>query len=162
MHQAKLCGVLKELGFSDVAGVISSGNVVFSSDLTDTAALEAQLEKAWPAKLGFSSTTIIRSQQQLQNLVDKDPYEGLAHSQKSYLLVTFFKHPPKLAFKLPYQPLGRDYKLLKMIDKTLFSALDVSATAHSPDLMSWLERQFGKEITSRTWLTVQRILKKME
>jgi hypothetical protein len=28
-------------------------------------------------------------------------------------------------------------------------------------VMGWLEREFGKEITSRTWLSVTRILNKM-
>lgn len=35
-----------------------------------------------------------------------------------------------------------------------------SSGAGAADLMTWLERQLGKEISSRTWLTVHRILKK--
>lgn len=35
MHGAKLRGVLEGLGFRDVQSVISSGNVIFSSDLTE-------------------------------------------------------------------------------------------------------------------------------
>ena len=58
----KLCGVLQELGFTDVESVISSGNVIFESPETDSAALEEKIEAAWPRLLGFTATTIVRSQ----------------------------------------------------------------------------------------------------
>ena len=146
----------------NVKGVISSGNVVFETSSKDIGALETKIEAAWPKKLGFTSTTIVRSQQQLERLVQADPYKGALHNAKNYQLVTFFKKPPKIDFKFPFQPLSRDYRLLKVVDDTLFSVIDTTATGHSPDLMAWLEKQFGKEITSRTYKTIQRILKKME
>jgi hypothetical protein len=31
----------------------------------------------------------------------------------------------------------------------------------TPDVMAWLEKEFGRDISSRTWLTVHRVLKKM-
>ncbi|NHH98070.1 hypothetical protein DYY66_1506 [Candidatus Nitrosotalea sp. FS] len=73
MHGSKLKRVLEDLGFSNVMPVISSGNVIFESDSKDTAKLEETIQKDWPEKLGFSSTTIVRSQRQLQALVDKNP-----------------------------------------------------------------------------------------
>src|SRR5581483_8879431 len=91
MHQKKLEGVLEELGFSNVKTIISSGNVVFESPLKDIAKLEDKIERAWPAKLGFNSMTIVRSREQLKALVDKKPYGSTEHSRENYLLVTFFK-----------------------------------------------------------------------
>lgn len=161
MHQKKLCGVLEELGFTNVQGVISSGNVIFESDLQNIKALEDKIEKAWPEKLNFNSTTIIRSQKQLQDLVDKDPFKGLEHGPKSYLMATFFKVPIKINFRLPYQPPSKPYKLLGASDGVLFTVTD-NTVLQTTDLMTWLEKQFGKEITSRTWKTVGRILSKME
>jgi uncharacterized protein (DUF1697 family) len=156
MHQAKLAGVLEELGFSNVQGVISSGNVIFESSSKDIKSLEDKIEKAWPAKLGFNSTTIVRSQRQLRALVDADPYEGAEHSNKgSYQLVTFFKSPPKTPPKANY------YAVLSV--NALCSSLDNSGVnADTPKFMAQLDKQFGKDqITSRTYKTVQRILQKM-
>ena len=31
-----------------------------------------------------------------------------------------------------------------------------------PDVMRWLDRTHGKDITTRTWLTVQRIVRELE
>ena len=160
MRNDKLRGVFEDLGFTNIQSVISSGNVVFESDSTDTRAIEAQLEAAWPDKLGFKSTTLVRSAEQLQDLINADPFKGMTHSPSSYLLVTFFKNPTKINFKLPYQPDGKTYKLLAEVNNTLFSTTDNTAVK-TTDLMAWMEKQFGKEISSRTWLTIHRILKKM-
>lgn len=160
MRNDKLRAVLESLGFENVQTVISSGNVLFESNSKDVKTLQDKIEMAWPEKLAFTSTTIIRSQQQLKELIQVDPFVGLEHGTKSYLLVTFFKHRTNVGFKLPYQPADKPYKLIGMYDNALFTVTDNSQMP-TTDLMSWLEKQFGKEITSRTWLTVQRILKKM-
>lgn len=160
MHQAKLVGVLEELGFTNPQGVISSGNVVFESERADIIQMESELQAAWPQKLGFFSTTIIKSQSQLQKLIKADPFAGLQHGRASYLLVTFFKHNTEVNFPLPYQPSGKTYKLLSVVDNALFTTTD-NTEVPTTDLMTWLEKKFGKDISSRTWLTVQRILRKM-
>lgn len=160
MSNASLRGVFEKLGFKNVQSVISSGNIVFESKSTDTSAIEAKLEAAWPRLLGFNSTTLVRSAEQLERLVEADPFKGMAHGPESYLLVTFFKKPTKVSFALPHQPAGKTYKLLAVVDNTLFTTTD-NTSVPTTDLMTWLEKQFGKEISSRTWLTLHRILKKM-
>ncbi|MBX4197455.1 DUF1697 domain-containing protein [Candidatus Saccharibacteria bacterium] len=161
MRGEKLRGVLEELGFNNVQTVITSGNVVFESSSKDIKQLQNTIEAAWPKHLGFNSTTIIRSQQQLQDLVAKNPFKGVNHSPKTYQLVTFFKNPIKTDIKFPFTPPGKGYTLLGKYDDAICSTLDTTA-AKTPDLMVWLERQFGKEITSRTYKTIERILQKME
>jgi uncharacterized protein (DUF1697 family) len=152
MRSDKLKGVLDELGFSNVQTVISSGNVIFESSSKNIAGLEKTIQSAWPEKLGFNSTTIIRSQEQLQALTNQDPYKGIEHSRTSYLLVTFFKHEPGISASNFYADKGVN---------ALCSTTDTTSTK-TPDFMIQLEKQFGKDITSRTWLTVQRVLAKME
>ena len=154
MHGAKLKVVLEDLGFKNVQPIISSGNVIFESGSKNIAKLEEIIQESWPKKLGFNSTTIVRSQGQLQELVTQDPYKGVEHRRESYQLVTFFKFPPKA---LPDSP---NYYINLGVN-ALCSVIDTT-TAKTPDFMIKLERQFGKEITSRTWLTIQRILAKFE
>lgn len=156
----KLCEALETLGFSNPTPVISSGNVIFESDETDTKKLEEIIESGWPELLGFQATTIVKSQQQLQKLLDADPFSGIVHSPSSYLLVTFFKHPTKPDFEMPFQPEGKTYKIIGQNGDALFSITD-NTIVKTTDLMTWLEKRFGKEITSRTPLTIERILKRM-
>ncbi len=139
MKGEKLKGVFESLGFKDVATVIASGNVVFSSPSKDPAALEAKIEKALPAQLGFKSTTIVRSKEELERLVAKGPFKGVKDEKPNYLVVTFFK--------------DRKPELCTVIDL---------GKGKTPDFMRDIEKRHGKEITIRTWKTVGRIVKKME
>jgi uncharacterized protein (DUF1697 family) len=160
MRNEKLRGVFESLGFQHVQTVISSGNVLFETGSKNVKALEAAIEKALPLKLGFTSTTIIRSREQLQELADKNPFQGLEDTPKSRLNVTFLKNPPHTKLKFPYRAGDKTYEVLGMYGGAICSVVDLTG-AKTPDLMSWLEKQFGKDITTRTWKTVGRILKKL-
>ena len=160
MRNDKLRGVFESLGFENVKTVISSGNVIFDSPSRSVKKLEESIETALPEQLGFTSTTILRSQGQLQKLVDEDPFKGMEHSQTSSLNVTFLKKKKQSSIKFPYQVNDRDYTLLGMYGGAICSVIDLTS-AKTPDLMAWLEKQFGKEITTRSWKTVERILKAM-
>ena len=160
MRNDKLRGVFEKLGFENVKTVISSGNVIFESPSRSAAKLEASIEKALPEQLGFTSTTILRSQGQIKRLVDQNLFKGMEHSQKSSLNVTFLRKKRKIDLKFPYKVENRDYTLLGMYDGAICSVIDLTS-AKTPDLMVWLEKQFGKDITTRTWKTVERILKAM-
>ena len=160
MRNDKLRGLFEKLGFENVRTVISSGNVIFESPSRSIKKLEETIEAALPEQLGFTSTTIIRSQAQIQKLVDQDPFRGMTHSQKSSLNVTFLKKKTRSDIKFPRKVEERDYELLGMYEGAICSVIDLTS-ARTPDLMLWLEKQYGKEITTRTWKTVERILKGM-
>jgi uncharacterized protein (DUF1697 family) len=139
MKSEKLKGVFKSLGFKNVVTVIASGNVVFETNSKNIRALETKIEKALPKQLGFTSTTIIRSQEDLKSLVKKDPFKGIEDKSPNYLVVTFFKN--------------REEELCTVIDLS---------SKKTPEFMRQLEKKHGKQITTRTWKTIGRILKKME
>jgi uncharacterized protein (DUF1697 family) len=160
MRNDKLRSVFEKLGFENVKTVISSGNVIFESASRSAKKLEETIETALPEQLGFTSTTIIRSQKQIHALVDEDPFQGMEHSQKSSLNVTFLKKKRTIDIKFPYKVENRYCTLLGMDGGAICSVIDLT-NAKTPDLMLWLEKQFGKEITTRTWKTVERILKAM-
>lgn len=161
MRNENLRGVLEDLGLSNVETVISTGNVIFDSPSRAVRSLENRIEKAWPAKLGFTSTTIIRSKAELEKLVVADPFKGRTDSRASQFNVTFLKRPAKVDLKFPHRPKDRAYVLLGVHESAVCSVIDLTSD-RTPDLMLWVEKQFGKEITTRTWKTVHRILKRME
>ncbi len=160
MRNENLRGVCEELGFSKVETVISSGNIIFETGGIDAPLLESMLEEAWPARLGFESTTIIRERAELERLVASQPFGDRLHSENNYLLVTFSKHPLEVPVNLPFQPPDRDWQLIGATDRELFTVAD-NTSRRPVDNMRWIEKQFGRQISSRTWLTVGRILKKM-
>lgn len=155
MRNEKLRGAFEELGFTNVKTVISSGNVLFETSEKDAPKLEAIIERALPEMLGFTSTTIVRSLADLQDLVSANPFAGYEHSLKTSLNVTFLKTKPD-----NHQPLeGRGFSIIRVTDREVCSVIDTS-TAKTPDFMAKAERAYGKQITTRTWKTVERIIQK--
>lgn len=160
MKNEDLRRVFERLGFAGVSSVLSSGNILFEAQQAQIRQWEQTLEAAWPAQLGFKSTTIIRSQKQLSRLLAAKPFAMPSRGKAGYSLVTFFKRRPKLEFELPYQPPGRPYEFVYYAEKALCSISDPTAPANDPG--GWLERHYGKEMTSRSAQTVERILRRME
>lgn len=160
MQNARLREFFEDLGFHNVQTVISSGNVIFETSNGNCRKLQDQIEKALPEKLNFSSTTIIRSCDQIQTLIDTDPFHGIEDTPKSRLNVTFLKESPHIDLKFPYKAKDKSYKLLGIYEGAICSVIDLSGNK-TPYLMLWLEKQFGKEITTRTWKTIHRINNKI-
>jgi uncharacterized protein (DUF1697 family) len=160
MRNERLRWMFEQIGFKEVMSVLSSGNIIFEASDSDNTKLEAKIEKAFPKLLGYECSTIIKSKEDLEELVKLDPFSGLEHSPKTSLNVTFIKIPVKTNWTFPYTPEGKDYLIENMTENAVFSVTDVTAVK-TPNLMSWLEKQFGKQITTRTWKTVNRILQKM-
>ena len=160
MRNEKLRGVFEDLGFDNVRTVITTGNVLFDSPSAAVRGFEAQIEEALPKRLGFSSTTIVRSRKELQDLVDSDLLRNLARAYELDVDLTFLKRKPRVEPLLPYHPDDRDYTVLALDDRTVCSVVD-PPNSKPLDYMRWIEKRFGKEVTTRTYRTVERILKKL-
>ncbi|MEV6554559.1 DUF1697 domain-containing protein [Nocardia sp. NPDC051756] len=163
MSNEKLRGVFDGLGFQKVASVLSSGNIVFQSADTDVSGLEERIKQALNAELGIAGGTIIRTRDELQALLDTDPFPGLTHERGTYLVATFAKDRKMKPGTLPGQldPLTRIVGYDKPCSAFL-AVIDNRESGKTPEYMGWLEKTYGKNMTTRTWLTIQRIIKKMD
>jgi len=155
MRNEKLRGVFEQLGMKNVRSVISSGNIIFDSIQTDTSRLEAMIEEAWPRELGFHSTTIIRSSDEIKQLLKDRTFADYADTADERLQITFTKRTNHRA-ALPYKDPDGWFAILAYKKGAVFSTYN-STNQKAARLMTWLEKQYGKEITTRTWKTVGRI-----
>ena len=71
---AELRKVVASLGHADVTTYIQSGNVVFSTGETDTAALAAGLEQAIAAAFGIQVRVVVFSREELAQVMRDNPY----------------------------------------------------------------------------------------
>lgn len=162
MRNEKLRSVFEGLGFEAVGSVLSSGNVVFGSPESDAAALESRIQKALNAELGIGGGTILRSRAELRALVDSDPFPGLTHGRGTYLTVTFLKDRAAAAPDTLPAGLAPAVRIVGYDEAAaaVLAVIDNTAST-TPDHMAWLETVYGKDITTRTWLTVQKVLAKL-
>jgi len=163
MTNDKLRGVFERLGFAEVASVLASGNLVFRSERTDVKALEQRIEDALVADLAVSSRTIVRDHRDLRALVDSDPFRGMTHGNDTYLTASFLKHPGTDPGVLP-ERLDPGTRLVRYdaAAGAVLAITDNTAPDRARGFMVWLEASFGKDVTTRSWLTVQRVVRKME
>ncbi len=155
-----LLRVFEDLGFQKVQTVISSGNILFESPSSNLEEIEPLVEKELQKQLDFSGTTIIRSKKELQDLFKKNPFGNIKDTPRYKLNVTFLKNKPETNLEFPYHEENEGFILLDVSNGAIYSVVNLERTK-TPHLMSWLEKEFGKEITTRTWKTIIRILKKL-
>jgi uncharacterized protein (DUF1697 family) len=163
MTNDKLRGVFERLGFAGVASVVASGNIVFGSADTDAHMLEQRVEEALASDLGLANRTIIRTHGELRALLDSDPFPGLTHGRDHYLTATFVKDAATTPGAVVVQP--DPHTAVVRYDsaaRAVLAITDNSDAGQTSGFMSWLERSYGKDITTRSWLTVQRIVTKLE
>ena len=163
MTNDKLRGVFERLGFEGVASVLASGNIVFRAADADVPRLEERIEDALASDLGIASRTIIRAHSELSALLDSEPFPGLTHGRATYLTATFLKDATTAPDVIPEHPDSRTRVVrYDRAARAVLAITDNSDPGTTPDFMSWLEKSYGKDITTRTWLTVQRVVKKLE
>jgi uncharacterized protein (DUF1697 family) len=140
-------------GFEDVATVASSGNVVFRAR-GQAAALEKKAEAAMGKTLGKTFVTFVRPIAELEALLAADPFAKHRVPAAAKRIVTFFRERPAHIPKLPVT-----------VDKaTIYAVQDREIlTAYvpqpgNPAFMALIEKTFGKNLTTRTWDAVARIV----
>jgi uncharacterized protein (DUF1697 family) len=151
----ELKAALEKVGFTDVKTVISSGNAVFSSRSASERSLESKCEEATEKYMGRAFMTIVRPIDDLATLLDRDPFAGFPLPPKAKRNVTFLRAAPGTKPKLPIDLRGA--RMLALEGREAFTYY-VPHLA-DPSFMVLIEKTFGKEVTTRTWETVGRIVK---
>lgn len=163
MTNDKLRGLFEGLGFAKVGSVLASGNIMFRCADADVPTLERRIDDALVSDLGIKSRAIIRAYPELRELVDSEPFPGLTHGPGTYLTATFLKDAATAPELVPEQPDPRTQVVgYHRGARAVLAITDTRGPDTNPGFMSWLERSYGKEITTRSWLTVQRIVRKLE
>jgi uncharacterized protein (DUF1697 family) len=140
-------------GFRDVKTILGSGNVVFTAPSAKPATLERKAEAAMQAELGRTFMTIVRPIDALRAILDGDPYRPFKLAPGSKRVVTFLRAGGDSKVKLPLEEDGA--RFLVVIGGAAFSAYTRSASG--PVFMKLIERSFGKDQTTRTWETVEKV-----
>jgi uncharacterized protein (DUF1697 family) len=139
-------------GFTDVKTLLSSGNVVFDARATSLPSLERKIEETMRKELGRSFLTIVRSIDSLRELLASDPFRGARLESDAKRVVTFLRKTPT-ALKLPIALHGA--RIVRLQGNDLFSAYVPGPKG--PVFMALIEKACGKEQTTRTWQTIEKV-----
>jgi uncharacterized protein (DUF1697 family) len=153
MSDLKRC--LEIASYTKVKTVLSSGNVAFDSASRSMTAIERRIEAALTKQLGRSFYTIVRSVEELNHLIEADPYADFDLPTDAKRVVTFAR---KLPSPKSSPPIERDGAQILAADKReAFSAYVQSP--RGAVFMELIKANFGSEVTTRTWDTVKKCAK---
>jgi uncharacterized protein (DUF1697 family) len=141
-------------GFKDVKTIATSGNLAFSAAMAEAAVVQ-KAQAALKKRLGRETPVHVRSRDELRKMVRGDPYKGFEILEDAKRVITFLDASAKTALKLPHHQDGAT--ILHVKDGVAYSAY-----VRSPKgavFMKVLEQAFGKNITTRTWDMINRLLK---
>lgn len=155
---SELIELYQGLGHRDCRTVLNSGNILFESEDVSLASLTSQLEIAFRDHFGFSSQHILRRLDDLKAMVASDPFANLAKDSSARLYVSFLPQPVESDLPLPFHSPKDGFSILACREGQVFTAL-TNPSAQTVKAMAFLEREFGKEITTRNWNTILKIVK---
>jgi len=153
MSELREC--LESAGFQQVKTVLGSGNVVFDARASSRESLERKIEAAMQKSLDRVFATTVRSIEELAAMRAADPYESFTLPRDAKRIVTFLHAKPAARVKLPIEL--DDAQILRVKGTEVFSAY--VPNAKGPVFMALIEKTFGKDLTTRTWDTVGKVLK---
>lgn len=96
MKMADLKTVFKNLNFDNVETLLQSGNVVFTSDLTDMTEIAQKIEAGIVAQFEFESRIILRTVDELRETLANSPYQGEGY-EGSKSTINFMERAPSQA-----------------------------------------------------------------
>lgn len=90
----RLREIFEEMGFSDIATYIASGNVVFFSAETDADRLTSTIEARLRHTLGYEVATMLRTGPEMVAVAEHEPFPGVPDVGKVPLNVAFMREAP--------------------------------------------------------------------
>jgi uncharacterized protein (DUF1697 family) len=148
-----LRATFESLGYTEVRTLLASGNVVFAAKEQDAAKLRTAIERQFAKDFGFDAHIILRSASQIAALVKAAPFKAVKAGPGVRMHITFLGAPAK-ASKAISEVKTNSWVAAATKD---YLAWVVDPDGKTVDYMDILAEQFGEEITTRTWNTVEKI-----
>ena len=147
--------LLEAAGFADVRTYVQSGNIVLSTRRTPEATVTA-CEKLIAAELGLDIGVVVRTRDELAEVVRRNPLGDVADNPKRYQ-VSFLDSEldPKVADKLSGLAAGSER--MEVIGREIY-AWHPEGVARSKLWAGLAGKGLGVKSTARNWTTVTTLL----
>ena len=149
--------IFSSLGLQNIATVIASGNIIFDTEEKNEKILTKKIEDKLKDVLGYPVPTMLRSSEEIKKLIELEPFRNLTLTKEIRRYVTFLAEDINQDFKLPFESTKKDFIILAKTKREVFSVLILLEQGKTPEVMNILEKEYGKNITTRNWNTIEKI-----
>ena len=157
IKMAELRACFEALGFTEVATLIASGNVVFAASAASKAKLVTVIEKALDDAFGYASRVVIVSAGEMAEVVAQAP-PGFGKQPDKYRYdVLFVKEPATPAEVLKETTTRPGVDTAHVGDHAVYYRRLVARAAET-HLAKLIQRPIYKSLTIRNWNTTTKLL----
>lgn len=155
MKMAALRRMFAELGFENVTTYIQSGNVIFESTATDTDVLRETIEKEIERTFGYDVTVMIRTRDELQDIVGSNPFAPADGDENSKRYVTFLREAPSEEQTETLLSAQNDAETFAVSGSVVYT--QIRTDKHKRGRFIDVGKQLGIPATRRNWQVVTKV-----
>ena len=145
------------LGFEDVTSYIQSGNVFFNTSIDDTSTLIKMIESMIAEKYGFEVPVIIRTADELANVIETNPHTHVPEDKFNVYIVTFLGAEPTAEACAEIPAVGPAGEETAIIGREVYTFYP-NGSGRSKMTTNYFEKKLGVTATARNWKSVRKLL----
>lgn len=150
--------VFVSLGFKNVRTYIQSGNVIFNGPATDPEVLARKIEKKLIKSFGHEVPVLLRTLDDLKDILRRNPFKKIKSSDDVVLFVTFLAAEPVGTPKLPLKFISENLEVCAIRGRTAFILARRKKNGSFCFPNNFIEKRLQVSATTRNWTTVGKIV----
>jgi len=162
IKMADLVRIFTSAGCREVRTYIQSGNVIFTSALTDTDYLTNKLEAALTKALGYQVPMFLKTLPELKAIVRRDPFKAFVTETDAMRFIVFFRGELPQQLKLPLSSTTDNLDVFAIKHGAAFVIARRKKNGSCGFPNGFIEKQFGLLATTRNWSSLNKIIKAAE
>jgi len=149
--------MFEALPVHNVRTYIQSGNVLFEADEQPTDRLSTCIEQMLHDALGYDFRTVVRSSDELAEVIARSPYADEAQGEEEKVYVTFLSALPSQSNIAQLMTFNSDVDDFQVLGQEVYIRCRESY-GKSIYSNNFLEKKLGVAATTRNWATVNKLL----
>lgn len=150
--------VFESAGYQNVRTFIASGNVIFSATETDPDSLARKIEKKLLKAFGHEITVVLRTVDELRNVVKLDPFKKYKSAGDVMRFVVLLAAEPSNKPRMPLRSVSDNMEVFAFKDRTAFILARRKKTGWFGFPNNFIEKELAALATTRNWTTVVKIV----
>lgn len=161
VKMAELKSLHESLDLRNVQTYIQSGNVVFHADESDSTQLKQRIEGNFEATFGFHAEVLIRTLDELNGIIERNPFQGHENKETKWIAVIFLASAPDEAAQADLLQSYHGPEEIFILGKEMYVYYP-EGMGRSKLTGSLIERKLKTPGTARNWNTVLQLQKMMQ
>ena len=161
MPMADLSQLMAELGYTDIATYLRSGNVIFKAESGTVEEHEKRIQEAIAKRFGFESRIMVKTKDQLLAAREKNPFKHEKIEADRTLFVSFLFEPLSKEGQKILAAMSNPEELIAPFEWEVYTLL---VRAHFPQSAmgkNLLAKRAKADSTSRNWNTLNKLIDRM-